>query len=515
MIVDFLTPDVVLEDGGAFTLRLQPAPSPASDEAYLVIDVYDHANVVHPDGHVGYWFYRPSQLQGEVHGRLIASSQGIDCELAGAEPVMSWRNEQAVPFDRLLVMAVLRSKSDDAILDLSPIPGFATAAQLRAFRGAYSRNWAMPRYAPPPARWAQGSAVIRIYARDIQLRDAVGNFCLEIFRMLKQHGADVRMYAENFDMALCDVIRPVKRLGSDVAQGDRLLYFFSTYDPHLQQLQAMPFTWRAVYYHGVTNPDLLAHFDPELADACLSALEQLRALTGFDCFAANSQASAGILAERVGPGGPQRADIRIVPPKLAPVGAKAQPVQGARQTATLLYVGRIKSHKKIEDLLRLHAEVLKLDPDARLWLVGGLEPGPYLDFLRHLQTEVLRIPEQSVDWTGSLSEEQLAARFRSATAYVSMSEDEGFCLPVLEAMQCGLPVFAYALPAVRELLGADEPLFACKDFVELAGQIHAWMLDQDRLSAITRVQASRANALLQGMDGRGVWPLLAPSDDAG
>jgi glycosyltransferase involved in cell wall biosynthesis len=114
----------------------------------------------------------------------------------------------------------------------------------------------------------------------------------------------------------------------------------------------------------------------------------------------------------------------------------------------LLHVGSTAPRKRIELLLRAAAPVLAAYPRARLVRVGGpLEPAH-----RHLAEELgiaRRIVE--VPW---VPRPLLAAIYRRATLVVSTSEREGFGLPLVEAMACGAPVLASALPVYREVGGA-------------------------------------------------------------
>ena len=57
-----------------------------------------------------------------------------------------------------------------------------------------------------------------------------------------------------------------------------------------------------------------------------------------------------------------------------------------------------------------------------------------------------------VTLTGEVSDEQLAAIYTGAHALIFPSDDEGFGLPLVEALACGTPVAACEVPAVREVL---------------------------------------------------------------
>jgi glycosyltransferase involved in cell wall biosynthesis len=64
--------------------------------------------------------------------------------------------------------------------------------------------------------------------------------------------------------------------------------------------------------------------------------------------------------------------------------------------------------------------------------------------------------------------------YRHAAVYISMSEHEGFCVPLVEAMAADVPVLAYAAAAVPDTLGGAGVQFAPKDLeyvAELLGSL--------------------------------------------
>jgi glycosyltransferase involved in cell wall biosynthesis len=69
--------------------------------------------------------------------------------------------------------------------------------------------------------------------------------------------------------------------------------------------------------------------------------------------------------------------------------------------------------------------------------------------------------------TGEVSDEHLAAIYSGAHALVLASEDEGFGLPAVEALACGTPVAACAVPALREVLGERAAFVERGDFKAL------------------------------------------------
>lgn len=518
--------DIVLDRGGSFTLSL-PREWVASS-VFLVIDIYDLDNPVHPEGHIGWWRYDIARLPRSPGGRLeIDEDDRVTPRFESVAAVDEWRNPAGVKAARMELLIVLRSVITNAILSMDRIPVMRTVADLTEFRSSFDRDFRTPRFAPPhylmPAR-----RQVHLVAGNIFQRDAVGNLCLALYRMLSQHEVSVRLFGDNFDLAMNDVIERRENLAARLKPDDIILYFFSIYDSRLAELSDMECACKVAYFHGITPPRLLQVFDPELSAQCARAIEQLPLLARFDRLATNSRASAEVLRQAFGEGNvtPSR-HIDVIAPKLVGsaeagltssmksgrvpqsqfAGGSAASEKPAR--TTLIHVGRVTSHKRIEDVLHLLAEYRKLDPDAQAVIVGQSGNAAYRDYLRWVQIEQLNLPEYAVDWHGSVSDSQLDRLYGAASVYVSMSEHEGFCLPLLEAMMRRVVVFAYDLPAVRETVGMAGVIFSEKSFEHLARQLHLLLASPQTCDAIVEAQARRAAELVDGMDGRGFLDLLA------
>jgi glycosyltransferase involved in cell wall biosynthesis len=100
-----------------------------------------------------------------------------------------------------------------------------------------------------------------------------------------------------------------------------------------------------------------------------------------------------------------------------------------------LYVGNDKPHKNVGALVDAFRQI----EGASLVLAGG-------DFTRYRGTS-------GIITTGFITIERLAQLYRGALALVMPSLEEGFGLPVAEAMACGAPVIASEIPALREVSG--------------------------------------------------------------
>lgn len=138
------------------------------------------------------------------------------------------------------------------------------------------------------------------------------------------------------------------------------------------------------------------------------------------------------------------APLHVLPNGIRPVAA-ASPEAGialrARQglgptDRAVLFIGRITSKKRIEDIIQAIARL-----DAHLFIAGNPETEPgYADFLR--AEAFAAACDDRVHWLGFLDEAAKAAAYAAADAFVHASESEGMALAILEAMSAGLPVVA-------------------------------------------------------------------------
>jgi glycosyltransferase involved in cell wall biosynthesis len=158
----------------------------------------------------------------------------------------------------------------------------------------------------------------------------------------------------------------------------------------------------------------------------------------------------------------------------------------------ILFVGRIVPNKRIEDHIRL-AELYKRNIDSyyRFIFVGRYDGLPrYYAQIRALVSEFQMLSDRF--WfTGPVPDEDLAAFYRWADVYVSLSEHEGFCVPLVEAMAADVPVLAYAAGAVPETLGGAGVLFSPKDLEFASEMLGTLVYDRSVRQAVIDGQRRR------------------------
>lgn len=156
----------------------------------------------------------------------------------------------------------------------------------------------------------------------------------------------------------------------------------------------------------------------------------------------------------------------------------------------IFFVGRIVPNKRIEDLILAFAWYNKaINPYSRLLLAGSNRSAPrYYAMLRMLAGD-LDLP--NVCFEGFASPAGLAAYYRVADAYVCPSIHEGYCLPLVEAMYCDVPVIAREAGGTPEAMDGAGVLYSGLDEVELAALIHRVLEDKSLNKKIISSQRER------------------------
>jgi len=156
-----------------------------------------------------------------------------------------------------------------------------------------------------------------------------------------------------------------------------------------------------------------------------------------------------------------------------------------------LFVGRIAPNKKAEDVIRAFAVYHReYEPESRLLLIGST--GGIRRYDEALENYIRSLGlEDAVVMPGHVSFEEIVASYRAADVFVCMSEHEGFCVPLVEAMYFGVPVVACASSAVPETLGKGGLLLRKKDPELTAAAVNKVLTDGELRDALVQVGKER------------------------
>lgn len=178
------------------------------------------------------------------------------------------------------------------------------------------------------------------------------------------------------------------------------------------------------------------------------------------------------------------------------IAARARDRYDIPQDARLLvYVGGMNAHKNILELLRTMPDVVSHHPDAHLAIVGSTSGKGFWDNVPELMAFVAATPvlQDRVHFTDYISDEELVELFASTDALVFPSLWEGFGLPAVEAMSCGVPVLASNLSSLPEVIGDAGLYFDPHKRDTIRDALIRFLGDDDlraRLKAAARPQAA-------------------------
>ncbi len=172
--------------------------------------------------------------------------------------------------------------------------------------------------------------------------------------------------------------------------------------------------------------------------------------------------------------------------RLAPAG---EPPSGP---PTILFVGRLVPHKRQDLVIRAFARYRRSQPDARLVLVGTPLSPQYAASLARLAQQ---LAPGAVLFESGVSGERLADYYRAAHAFLCLSEHEGFCIPLLEALHFGVPVIARDEGAVGEVLGDAGVLLSPDDGPATIGELLKIVVSDRELREELRSRGERRLSL--------------------
>jgi len=165
-------------------------------------------------------------------------------------------------------------------------------------------------------------------------------------------------------------------------------------------------------------------------------------------------------------------------PSLISAEISSQELQQVRQRygeRYLLHPGRIMPRKNVERLVQAFELLAPQLEDVHLVLTGGVGYGS-----TEVQEHITGSPYTArIHQTGWVPDRELAALYRGASVLVFPSRHEGFGLPVVEAMACGIPVVASPEAASQEIAGEAVYRVDCSNATLLAQALLHVLGDED------------------------------------
>jgi len=301
--------------------------------------------------------------------------------------------------------------------------------------------------------------------------------------LLAQAGIEGELFAAEVNPKLRGRVLHLDQLRERDRDRDLLLVHYTGFVPGMGGVLEAPGPMMLVY-HNITPARYFWNVQPYVATICRLGRDQLprwvaaaRVRAGVSAFNARELSEAGAL------------DARVIPILLDP--KRLEPLEGTPSVPDadplVLAVGRLAPHKRHDLVLRAFALFQRRHaPGAALLCVGSaLDPA----YRRRLERIAGEVGAARVSFMEDLKQPELNAAYGAADALLSMSEHEGFCVPLLEAFHFGVPVVARRAGAMPEV-GGDAVL---------------WLEDDDDPAVAAELLrlATRDAALREELAGRG------------
>jgi len=330
------------------------------------------------------------------------------------------------------------------------------------------------------------------------LNDALGNHVVNQLRFFQDRGYRVLALLEHVDerhppelrqhlvrLTLDDLRagpnNPQTRRGvTHFQSADLYVFNYSTYYPLIEAIRLVGHGLTIFDYHGVTPPEL---WGTHGATWQAEGQRQLQLARYADYAIAHSRFTRGELLRT----GVIAAERIYQMPYVVPL-ERFRPGRRPRELAeryglrddqpVLLYVGRMAINKRIDMLVRALARIREHLPRAVLLLVGNYQIAHYIQVVAEARelAKALGVAD-GVIFTGQVPDEELPAHYQLADVFVTASVHEGFCIPVVEAMACGVPVVGARATALPETIGPAGLTFRPDDPADMANKILALLAE--------------------------------------
>jgi glycosyltransferase involved in cell wall biosynthesis len=281
--------------------------------------------------------------------------------------------------------------------------------------------------------------------------DAISNAAFSLQELLRKQGYLSEIFAEHIQAELADRVKHFGRY-PEVDSTENIL--IAHYSIASMGMVTLPYfkARKILFYHNVTPYKYWVNINPLAAFHCLRGKSDLPKIIPFINYGvAFSNFSLEDL-RKAGLSNLARLPLQM---KLDQYKIPADPVTlqyfvGGEKK--ILVVGRIAPNKKVDEAVRVAAMI----PNARLIVAGSArDASSYYHGIRRTAQKL----KVKVDFVGHISQSELNALYKSADVLLVMSEHEGFCVPILEAFNFGVPVVAFAAGAIPETSNGGALLF--------------------------------------------------------
>ena len=320
---------------------------------------------------------------------------------------------------------------------------------------------------------------ILISCMNILKYDAIGNDIIELYNLLKRSGYKVYLYTEYCDPLYSDYVLNKKQLINFISNTENIFVFhYNGYWKYGENLIHIAKCHVFFKYHNITPSSFFKNYCSSLSIAIERARKQIKRIVEsgkVNLYLPDSKYNADELINY----GVNSNKIYVTTPfvKLNDIkNSKINPKikkEIAAKDVNILFVGRIAPNKGYHHLVAIIREyTIVYGRNIKMRCIGGLDINlkSYYDEMQDLIDKYNLT--NNIILLHKVSDNDLYTYYNCSDIFLLMSEHEGFCVPIVEAQNHGLPIIALGKTAVKETIGCEQIIFNNIDYLKIASAIY-------------------------------------------
>lgn len=321
--------------------------------------------------------------------------------------------------------------------------------------------------------------------------DAIGNSILEIDKLIKDFNIETGIYTIEADKRIdSNIFKSYEELPL-LSENDIMLYHLAI-GTFLPTVLVQYHCKKVLVYRNVTPVKFFKDEPLSVVESSKRGIEQARFLSDkvdysmtFSDFSRNDLIEMGY-----------KCDIDVMPMPFRYNEYAKMPKREITEKykdgkTNILFVGRVAPNKKHDDLIESFACYKKnYNLNSRLILVGSFKEDD--SYYKYLIEKVVNLNlGEDVLFTNHVKPDELLAYFKISDVFLCLSEHEGFCVPLIEAMYFEIPIVAYKSTAIPETLGGTGILLEDKHPEKVSEAINKLMIDEEFRNKLIEAQLKR------------------------
>ncbi len=345
---------------------------------------------------------------------------------------------------------------------------------------------------------------IHQFATSLSYGDAISDEMLEIQSALREKGHTSEIFIRFYEPRMAKHIHDFREYVNFSSQDNVVIFHFSIGSPVSKMFFRIP-DKKIMIYHNITPYTYFLDYHRILTRECYKGRLEIKLFVDkVDLALGDSEYNRSEL-EQLGYRNTGVLPLLLNLEKFNTAGDTVVRHIYDNGKWTILFVGRVIPNKKFEDVIKVFGFYKRFfNPNSQLILAGDYRGMERYAFA--LQDLIDRLALQDVHFTGHVEFHELVSFFKLADVYLSMSEHEGFGVPLLEAFHNRIPVVAFNAGAVEETMNGGGVLLMKKAHLRTAVLLDKMQRESDfkngivahQLKALKKYSRENVSRILMG-----------------